>query len=169
MIYKRTDCRATNYLSLNQPREQPVLLLQLIRYSLVARKKLLKTVTLPLAVTPAMPGTQIFLTTVKNGLGIHPWVKTKSRQILCHLLKGPKLTEISRLVSVLCDFDKDGDQSMLDKLQVGPLGNVVKKLLEDQKLQRCSAPSGTGGTTAWSATGVTRPRRAGGTRSRPAR
>ena len=135
MIYKRTDCRATNYLSLNQPREQPVLLLQLIRYSLVARKKLLKTVTLPLAVTPAMPGTQIFLTTVKNGLGIHPWVKTKSRQILCHLLKGPKLTEISRLVSVLCDFDKDGDQSMLDKLQVGPLGNVAKKLLEDQKLQ----------------------------------
>ena len=24
---------------------------------------------------------------------------------------------------------------MLDKLQVGPLGNVAKKLLEDQKLQ----------------------------------
>ena len=138
-------------------------------YTSVARKKLLQNVTLPFAVTPAVPGTQIFLTTVENGLGLHPWVKTKSRQILCHLLKGPKLTEFSRLVSVLCDFDKAGDQSMLDKLQVGPLGNVAKKLPEDQKLQRCSAPSGTGGTTAWRATATTGPRRAGGTRSRPAR
>ena len=103
-------------------------------YTSVARKKLLRNVTLPFAVTKAVPGTQIFLTTVENGLGLHPWVKTKSRQILCHLLKGPKLTEFSRLVSVLCDYDKDGAQSMLDQPQVGSSGNVAKKLIEDQML-----------------------------------
>jgi hypothetical protein len=104
-------------------------------YTSCARKKLLKNVTLPFAVTPAVPGTQIFLTTVKNGLGLHPWVKTKSRSILCHLLKAPKLTEFARLVSVLSDFDQAGDQGMLDQVQVGPSGNVARRLLEDQKLQ----------------------------------
>jgi hypothetical protein len=172
MIYKRTDCRATKYLSvlLTAPAPRTTWNTSSVDQILSGCKEETSEERDPsFAVTQAVPGTQIFLTTVKNGLGLHPWVKTKSRQILCHLLKGPKLTEISRPVSVLCDFDKAGDRSMLDKLQVGPLGNVAKKLPEDQKLQRCSAPSGTGGTTAWRATATTGPRRAGGTRSRPAR
>ena len=97
-------------------------------YTSNARKKILRNVTLPFAVTPAVPGTQIFLTTVMNGLGLHPWVKTRSRSILCHLLKAPRLTEFAKLVSVLSDFDQAGEQSMKDQVQVGSLGNVARRL-----------------------------------------
>jgi hypothetical protein len=49
-----------------------------------------------------MPGSQIFLCTVLQGLGLHPWVKTKSRNIL----KAPRLTEFTSLVSLLTDFER---------------------------------------------------------------
>ena len=42
--------------------------------------------------------------------------------------EGPKLTGVARLVSVLSDFDKAGDQGMLDQVQVGSLGNVARRL-----------------------------------------
>ena len=84
--------------------------------------------------TPAVPVTQIFITTDMNGLGLHPWVKTRSRQIMCHLLKAPRLTEFAKLVSVLSDFDQAGEQSMTDQVLVGSLGNVARRLVEDQKL-----------------------------------
>ena len=58
-------------------------------YNSNARKKILRNVTLPFAVTPAVPGTQIFPTTVMNGLGLHPWVKTRSMINCAPPSKGP--------------------------------------------------------------------------------
>ena len=62
-------------------------------------------------------------------------MKTRSRSILCHLLKAPRLTEFSKLVNILSDFDQAGEQSVTGSVLVGSLGNVAKRLLEDQKLQ----------------------------------
>ena len=78
-----------------------------------AKKKMLKNVTVPFTEIPTMPGSQIFLCTVLQGLDLHPWVKTKSRKILCHLLKAPRLTEFASLVSLLTDFDKSGEQRQM--------------------------------------------------------
>ena len=58
-------------------------------YNFSAKKKMLRNVTLPFTEIPTMPGSQIFFCTVLQGLGLHPWVKTKARNILCHLLKAP--------------------------------------------------------------------------------
>ena len=88
-------------------------------YNFSAKKKMLRNVTLPLTEIPTMPGSQIFLCTVLQGLGLHPWVKTKSRKILCHLLKAPRLTEFASLVSLLTDSDKSGEQVLTGSAQVG--------------------------------------------------
>jgi hypothetical protein len=77
-------------------------------YNFSAKKKMLRNVTLPFMEIPTMPGFQIYRCTVLQGLGLHPWVKTKSRNILCHLLKAPGLTEFASLVNLLTDFDKAG-------------------------------------------------------------
>ena len=50
---------------------------------------------------------------------LHPCVKTKSRKILCHLLKAPRLTEFASPVSLLTDSDKSGEQSLTGSAQVG--------------------------------------------------
>jgi hypothetical protein len=71
---------------------------------------------------------KIFPCTVLEGLGLHPWAKTKSRIILCHLLKAPRLTEFFSLISLLTDFDKSGEQSVTGSAQVGSLGSVEKRL-----------------------------------------
>ena len=51
-----------------------------------------------------------------------------------HLRKAPRLTEFANLFSVLSDFDQAGEQSMTDQVLVGSLGNVARRLVEDQKL-----------------------------------
>jgi hypothetical protein len=95
-------------------------------YNFSAKKKMLRNMTLPFTEIPTMPGSQIFFCTVLQGLGLHPWVKTKARNILCHLLKAPRLTKFANHVSRLTDFDKVGEQSVTGLAQVGSLGSIEK-------------------------------------------
>ena len=61
------------------------------------------------------PGSKLLICTVMQGLGLHPRVKGKFRNILCLLLKAPRLTELAILVNLLRDFDKPGEQSVTGK------------------------------------------------------
>ena len=109
-------------------------------YTYKAKMKMLRDVTLPYAELSTEPGSQLFICTVLQGLGLHPWVKSKSRNILVNLLQAPRLTEFAGLVNLLTDFDTASGQSVTDKAKVGLLGSAEKRLLEDQKLQKEEGP-----------------------------
>ena len=65
------------------------------------------------------PGSKLLICTVMQGLGLHPRVKGKFRNILCLLLKAPRLTEFASLVSLLTDSDRSGEQVLTGSAQVG--------------------------------------------------
>ena len=96
---------------------------------------MLRNVTLPYAELATKPGSQIFPCSVLQGLRLHPWVKSKSQELLVNLLQAPRQTEFNSLVRLLTDYDLAGGQSLTDQVKVGVLGSSSKKLLENQRLQ----------------------------------
>ena len=73
---------------------------------------------------------------VLQGLRFHPWVRSRSQELLVDLLKAPGQTEFNSLVKILTDNDvAGGTPGSTDQVKVGVLGSSSKKLLENQRLQ----------------------------------
>jgi hypothetical protein len=96
----------------------------------------LRNLTLPFAEIITHPMSQIFPISILQGLRLHPWVESKSQELLVHLLQVSKQTELNSLVTIITENDKAGDITGLkDKAKVGSLGASGKRLLKNQRLQ----------------------------------
>ena len=105
-------------------------------YTWRARHKMLRNITLPFAELATKPNSQIFPCSVLQGLRFHPWVRSRSQELLVDLLKAPGQTEFNSLVKILTDNDvAGGTPGSTDQVKVGVLGSSSKKLLENQRLQ----------------------------------
>ena len=101
-----------------------------------ARNKVLRNIPLPFAELDIHPMSQFFPVSILQGLLFHPWVKSKSQDLLVNLLETPGQTELNGLVMMLSQNDKAGDITGLkDRAKVGGLCETGKQLLENQKLQ----------------------------------
>jgi hypothetical protein len=63
-----------------------------------ARNKVLRNITLPFAELDIHPMSQIFPVSILQGLLFHPWVRSKSQDLLVSLLQTPGQTELNSLL-----------------------------------------------------------------------
>jgi hypothetical protein len=89
-------------------------------YTWRARNKVLRNITLPFAEFDIYPLSQIFPVSILQGLQFHPWVRSKSQDLLVSLLQIPGQTGLNSLVTILTETDKAGDITGLkEKTKVG--------------------------------------------------
>jgi hypothetical protein len=101
-----------------------------------ARNKVRRNIPLPFAELDIHPMSQFFPVSILQGLLFHPWVRSKSQDLLVSLLETPGQTELNSLVMMLTQNDKAGDITGLkERAKVGSLCESGKQLLENQKLQ----------------------------------